>query len=327
MGRWHAAAAHKAGGRVTAIMDPDLERAARLSSRYPSARIFSDVETMLKHNKLDVLHLCAPGPTHNTIASRAIDARLHLLIEKPITQTAEEAAQLLKRAANRGLLVCPVHQFIFQDGVLKAKTLLPRIGQLVHIDATICSAGGAGLTSERLDLIVSDVLPHPLSLLQIFLSRDLSAERWLTIRPAGGELRVSGEVSGVTFSFFISMNARPTTNTFRILGTKGTIHLNLFHGYSFMEPGQVSRNRKIVHPFELSLRNLSAATMNLSLRAMRRESAYPGLRRLIRLFYQAVRTNSQSPISPEDTILIAQVRDHIIQTAGLIVPQQEHVVA
>ena len=327
MGRWHAEAAHKAGGRVTAIMDPDLERAARLSSRYPSARIFSDVETMLKHNKLDVLHLCAPGPTHNTIASRAIDARLHLLIEKPITQTAEEAAQLLKRAANRGLLVCPVHQFIFQDGVLKAKTLLPRIGQLVHIDATICSAGGAGLTSERLDLIVSDVLPHPLSLMQIFLSRDLSAERWLTIRPAGGELRVSGENSGVTFSLFISMNARPTTNTFRILGTKGTIHLNLFHGYAFMEPGQVSRNRKIVHPFELSLRNLSAATMNLSLRAMRRESAYPGLRRLIRLFYQAVRTNSQSPILPEDTILIAQVRDHIIQTAGLAVPQQEHVVA
>ncbi len=325
MGRWHADAAHKCGGRVTAIMDPDLDRAARLSSRYPNARGFSNVETMLGEVDLNVLHICSPGPTHNMLASLAIDARLHLLIEKPITQTAEEAAQLLKRGANRGLLVCPVHQFIFQDGVLKAKTLLPRIGRLVHIDATICSAGGAGLTSERLDLIVSDVLPHPLSLMQVFLSRDLSAERWLTIRPADGELRVSGDVAGVTFSFFISMNARPTTNSFRLVGTEGTIHLDLFHGYAFMEPGQVSRNRKIIHPFEFSLRNLSAAAINLGQRAIRREPAYPGLRRLVSSFYDALQTSSQCPIPPEDTILIAEIRDHLIRTAGLGVSRQEYV--
>ncbi|MBA2524654.1 MAG: Gfo/Idh/MocA family oxidoreductase [Pyrinomonadaceae bacterium] len=325
MGRWHADAARRSGGRVAAIMDPDLERAGRLSSRYPNARGFSDVETMIQQVDLDVLHICSPASTHHEIAGVAIDAGLHLLIEKPITPTAEDAVRLLGRAAERGVLVCPVHQFIFQDGVLKAKTLLPRIGRLVHIDATICSAGGAGLTSEQLDLIVSDVLPHALSLMQIFLSHDLSAERWLTIRPAAGELRFSGEVSGVTFSSFISMNARPTTNTFRILGTKGTIDLNLFHGYAFMQPGQVSRNKKIIHPFEFSLRNLSAALINLGQRAMRREPAYPGLRRLVNSFYQAVRTGSQPPISPEDTILIARVRDQIIQTAGLLVPQQEYV--
>ena len=321
MGRWHAEAAHKSGGRVTAIMDPDLDRAGRLASHYPNALGFSDVETMLGQADLDVLHICSPGPTHFMLASLAIEARLHLLIEKPITQTVEEAVQIHSQAANHGLLVCPIHQFIFQDGVLKAKTLLPQIGQLVHIDATICSAGGVGLTADQLDLIVADVLPHPLSLMQVFLPGSLRAERWTTFHPHAGELRVFGEVSGVTFAFFISMNARPTTNSFLILGTDATIRLDLFHGYSFIEPGQVSRNRKIMHPFELSMRILLATTSNLSRRALRREPAYPGLRQLVSSFYKAVRTNSPSPISPDDSIQIARARDHLIETAGLAVPK------
>ena len=325
MGRWHADAARRSGGSVTAVVDPDLDRAAGLAARYHNAKRFSDVEKMLEQVDLDVLHICSPGSTHNAVAGIAIDAGLNLLIEKPITPTARDAERLFDRAAGRGVLVCPVHQFSFQNGVLKAKELLPKIGRLIHIDTTICTAGGADLPAAQLDSIVADVLPHPLSLLQVFLSRDLSPERWLTVRPSEGELRVFGEVANTTFAFLVSVNGRPTINSFRIVGAEGTIHLNLFHGYGFMEPGKVSRNRKIIHPFALSLRSLSAATLNLGQRALRREPAYPGLRRLIDSFYKALQTGSHSPISPEDTILIARVRDHIIQSAGLVVARQEYV--
>ena len=323
MGRWHADAAQKSGARVMAFADPGIDRAASLATRYSDAKAFAEVESMLEQVDLDALHICSPGPTHYPIAETAIAAGLHLLIEKPMGLTAEDTERLLERAGRREVLVCPVHQFIFQDGVLKAQELLPQIGRLVHLEATICSAGGAALPEAQLDSIVADVLPHPLSLMQCFLPGKLSPEKFLALRSGAGELRVFGEVTGVSFSFFVSMNARPTTNSFRLVGTEGTIHLDLFHGYAFMQPGQVSRKRKITNPFEFSLRNLSAATANLSQRAKRREPAYPGLRQLVSSFYQAVLTKSPSPISPADTILIAKVRDHLIQTAGLAVPQEQ----
>jgi predicted dehydrogenase len=325
MGRWHADVARRSGARVAAIMDPDLERAARLSARHSKVGIFPDLETMLEQVELDVLHICSPGPTHYPIASTAIDAGLHVLIEKPISPMAADTERLFDRAGKHGKLVCPVHQFMFQDGVLKAKELLPRVGRLIHLEATMCSAGGADLPAAELDQIVADVLPHPLSLLQMFLSRKLSPERWVIVRPGEGELRVLGETGNATFGFFLSMNARPTTNSLRIVGTEGTIHLNLFHGYGFLEPGQVSRSRKIIHPFALSTRSLTAATINLCRRALRQETAYPGLRRLVAAFYESVQTGSPSPIPAEDTILVARVRDHIIRSAGLINPQREYV--
>ncbi len=314
MGGWHAKAVRKAGGQVSAVADLDLGLARRLAAGYRGAQSFSDVGRMLNETSLDVLHICSPLSTHRSVAEQAIAAGVNVMIEKPLTQTSAETVHLYTEAAERGVLVCPVHQFIFQDGALKAKEWLSQIGRLVHINAVTCSAGGAGLAPEQLDIIASDILPHPLSLMQMFLSGSLSAHHWKAVRPRGGELRISGEVAGTSLSIFISMNGRPTTNSFQIIGTDGTIHLNLFHGYAFMESGTVSRARKIGHPFESALRSLSAATINLGRRTARGETAYPGLQRLVNSFYTAIRTKSQPPITSEEAIAIARVRDSLIHS-------------
>lgn len=316
MGRWHAQAIRNAGARVAAISDPNLDAARRLAARYGTARSYAKVEQMLEEVDLDVLHICTPLTTHQEIAGRGINAGLHLVIEKPITPTAVEAARLYDQAAARGVRICPVHQFIFQDSVLKAKKLLPRIGRLVHLGANTCSAGGAGSDPAQLDVIVTDVLPHPLSLMQVFLSGGLPEGGWKTARPDHGELRVTGEAAGTSLSIFISMNARPTTCSFQIVGTEGTLHLDLFHGYAFMERGRVSKTRKVLHPFDLSVRSFSAAAVNLCRRAFSGERAYPGLQRLVSSYYQAVKMENESPISREDALAVAYVRDHLVDETG-----------
>lgn len=97
------------------------------------------------------------------------------------------------------------------------------------------------------------------------------------MRPGHRELRAVCEMSGITLSIFISMNGRPTECSFKLIGTDGTIHVDMFHGYSFIEPGKVSRLRKAIHPFDLSIRRLSAATVNLGQRFIQWEPAYPDL--------------------------------------------------
>ncbi len=317
MGRWHAHALEKVGGEVIAIVDFDTAKAERLAADYPNAKSFETVEKMLAAQGIDVLHVCSPTRSHEAIAETAIEVGVHLLIEKPLAESAEQTSRLYDLAERRNSLLCPVHQFAFQDGAAKARKHLPRIGRLVHLEANICSAGGAGLDAEQMDSTAVDILPHPLSVMQKFLDEDITAAGWNVGHPVSGELRVFGQIKETSLSIFVSMNSRPTTNTFRIFGTNGAIHLDFFHGFSIIEPGGASRERKILHPFDLAARSFSAATVNLARRTARRESAYPGLRQLIEEFYKSIKLKSGPPITPAEAIAVAETRDLLISLAGI----------
>ncbi|MDQ3180311.1 MAG: Gfo/Idh/MocA family oxidoreductase [Acidobacteriota bacterium] len=313
MGFWHARAARKVRGSVVAVFDINKTQADSLATKHSNAQSFDSLEKMLAEASPDVLHVCTPTATHQKIAELAIKAGVNLLIEKPIVQTAEETAALYELASHHKVLLCPVHQFVFQDGVRDAKKLLPKIGRIVHLQADICSAGGTGLNTNQVETIAEDILPHPLSLMQTFLGEDFTAQGWDIFCPNSGELRVSGKAREISLGIFVSMNSRPTLNSFQIFGTGGTIHLNLFHGFSVIEPGKTSRARKILHPFDSAVRNFSAATLNLGRRSLRGESGYPGLRRLIDEFYQAIKNEKPLPITPAEAIVVAQIRDILIQ--------------
>jgi len=312
MGRWHAHALEKAGGEVVGFADFAAAKARGLAAKYPMARAFDDAEKMLAEQNLDVLHVCSPTGSHEAIAETAIEVGVHLLIEKPFAESAEQTSRLYDLAARRNSLLCPVHQFAFQDGAAKARKHLPRIGRLVHLEANICSAGGAGFAAEQMDSTAVDILPHPLSVMQKFLDEDITAAGWNVGHPVSGELRVFGQIKETSLSIFVSMNSRPTTNTFRIFGTNGAIHLDFFHGFSIFEPGGASRPRKILHPFDLAARSFSAATVNLARRTARRESAYPGLRQLIEKFYKSIKLKSEPPITSSEAVAVAEIRDLVI---------------
>lgn len=316
MGYWHAHALKKSGGEVVAVADSDIERARSLATKYPKATAFKSVQEMLASQTLDVLHVCASTESHRMIAGAAIRAGVHLLIEKPVAASASETAELYEMAAEFNTLVCPVHQFIFQDSAANAAKLLPQIGELVHLEAKICSAGGVGLSDKKLDLTAIDILPHPLSLMQKFLPAGISGVDWNVLRPAAGELRIAGQIEKLSLSILISMSSRPTVNSFHVYGKNGTVHLDLFHGFSTLESGGASKTKKLLRPFDFAMRSFSAATFNLAKRTLKREAAYPGLRRLIREFYAAVNMGAEPPISPWQVIEIAEIRDEVIRRIG-----------
>ena len=228
-----------------------------------------------------------------------------------------ETERLYELAAEQRVLLCPVHQFPFQRGARRAFEQFGRIGQLRHFEATFCSAGGAGRTGEELDEIVAEILPHPLSLMALFAPGSLREKSWIVTRPAGGEFRATLTARDICFSILISMNSRPTATSLRLLGTKGTIHVDLFHGFCVIEPGTVSRLRKIAHPFDFSLRMLVSAGLNMVERACTWDLAYPGLRTLIQSFYLAIAAGSKSPVESSDAIEIAAARDLLAEKSGV----------
>lgn len=316
MGKWHTSAAEKAGGKIVGVADADKNQAAFLAAKYRTAESFDGAAKMLGEKSFDVLHVCTPTASHKKIAELAIESGVNLFIEKPLAPSVEETIFLYNLAAKNNIRICPAHQFAFQKGVEKAKKMMPHIGKKIHLQATVCSAGGgANAPAEILDSIAADILPHPLSLFQFFLNELLPEENWRAFRPQRGELRIDGQAREISLSIFISMNARPTTNSFKIIGTRGTIQLDLFHGFAVTQDGKVSKARKILHPFDSAVRNFSAAAFNLLQRSVRFETAYPGLQQLVREFYQSIRENRESPISPVQAINVARVRDYLMQCA------------
>jgi len=317
MGRWHADAARRAGAEIVAIVDENPSRALTLAARFPGAASFDNLDDAIASHPVDVAHICTPTSTHVALATKAIRARAHVILEKPLAPTRDATGELLDLATSSGRLLCPTHQFLFQTGVRQLFEDIKVLGPLVHVEAMTCSAGADGMEDSDRDRVAGEILPHPLSLFASLFPGELSRARWQATHPAPGELRISTEMKGSSVAILISMAGRPTLNQLRMIGQRASATADLYHGFQVTEPGVVSRSRKIVQPFFRSGLTFSAALMNLSGRALRGEAAYPGLREFVQRFYLAAKTGTPGPISPEATLAVAAARDILLRELGI----------
>ena len=312
MGRWHADAVRKVGGRVTVIVDPNDAAREALGRRHPEARLAAELYATLLARHATAAHVCTPAATHLDTMSAAIDAGLHTLVEKPFARTADETAHLLALADRRGVIACPVHQFVFQDGVRQITTWLPSLGRIHRVDFSTCSAGSSGDDSASLDHLIAEILPHPLSLVSTVLGAPLGSSSWQIAHPVAGELRAIASVTGIIVSIAISAHSRPTENVLRVLGSTGSATADLFHGFAVRREGVVSRRTKMAQPFIVAGTTFGAAAVNLARRTLRGEFAYPGLSELVRQFYSATRGERPAPFSPSSIADVACARDRIL---------------
>jgi predicted dehydrogenase len=314
MGRWHADAVRRVGGRVVAVVDLDPQRAAALSRGIgPMVRAVGDLRELLSQEGVDVVHICTPVSSHESLASLAIEAGAHVLMEKPLTPDSGMTEQLYSLAQRHAVLLCPVHQFLFQDGVLEAQETLPTLGVVRHIELVACSAGAAGQGADTREAIALDILPHGIALAGRLLNQELARCEWIVNAGPPGEIRAMADVGEASVMLAVSMASRPTENSLTVRCDGGTIRADLFHGFARIERGAASRLDKLARPFASSAGLFTEAAVNLAKRAVLREPAYPGLRELVRRFYLATEDLGESPISVREAIDVGRVRDRIAE--------------
>lgn len=313
MGRWHADAVHRCGGRVAAVVDQDPSRARALAERLPSRpAVESDLGRALREHGIQVLHVCTPLETHEALVTQALESGVHVLVEKPLAGDAPAVERLHTLAASRGLLVCPVHQFLFQPGIERGQRALSSLGTIRQLDVVACSAGADGLSAQGREAVAIDILPHGLALAARLLGATLATASWQVGGGPPGELRATADAGETSVMLAVSMRARPTENSLVARCDLGTIRANLYHGYATIERGAASRVDKVGRPFVASALTLGAAVHNLTGRLARGESAYPGLRELVRRFHLTCAGQGSSPIAVEESIDVARARDTIV---------------
>ena len=306
MGEWHADAVRRVGGRVVAIVDPRTSNAAALARRHSGAATFAALEPALDSIGAATVHICSPRESHAPLARSALRAGCHVLIEKPFAGRHEDTLEVLALAASVGRLACPVHQFLFQPGALHAVTALRELGTLLHLEAEVCSTGAErGVAGS--DEVALEILPHALSFAARFCPEPIDSVPWTHFCSQPGELTVHATVGPTMVSARISMRGRPPANHIRLVAERGTIHLDLFHGFAIVDRSGSSRLMKVARPSLFSARLALAASGSLARRVLQRETAYPGLRELVRRFYAAAATGAVSPIAPAETRAVSAV--------------------
>lgn len=288
MGRWHAYYATRAGAAVVALVDRSAASAAALRNRYPKAQVFEDLPQCLASCPVDVVHVCTGVDSHTPLAEIALLAGKHVLVEKPMARSAAEVQRLIGIARDNKVRLEVVHQFPCQRGFQKFLKKMDRLGKLVQITYCVCSAGATERSdAERRDILL-EILPHPFSLFCSLLGNDVGEVCWNVIQFGADELTIAGERNETQLLVMLSLRGRPTRNELTVLGTCGTAHFDLFHGFHLLESGNVSRAAKIWRPFALGVRLLAAAAVNLARRTLLWEPAYPGLNDLIHRFYKSI---------------------------------------
>jgi predicted dehydrogenase len=310
MGRWHAHYVRRAGAEVAAIVDPNPRAAAGLRKRHRRARTFGDLADCLDACPADVVHVCTGLESHVRLAESALRAGKHVVVEKPFAPSVREAERLLALARAQARQISVVHQFPFQRGVQRVRRRLGSLGELVQVTYRACSAGGGPVGGDRRRVLL-EILPHPFSLFRALAGGEMDSGSWRIGRFTDSELEAACTRSATSFRVLISLRGRPTRNELTLVGTRGTAHVNLFHGYAVFEAGAVSRRDKLLQPFRFGFRVLFAAGVNLLGRALRGEPAYPGLRELLGAFYEAITAGGPAPVSAEEIVASIAFLDRV----------------
>lgn len=120
--------------RLAAVCDMRTDRADDLAGRC-QARSYTDLAALLADPEIDGIDLCVPHHLHAPLALQALDAGKHVLVEKPMATSVEDAERMVALAATRTLTLCVSEQYPFSAPFRRARDEIKAgtIGPLVTI--------------------------------------------------------------------------------------------------------------------------------------------------------------------------------------------------
>ena len=124
------------GLELAAVLERTSDQAAE---RYPGITTYRSLDEMLADSSLDLIVVTTPSGTHFEIARRVLEAGKNAVVDKPMSVTSAEIAQLMQLAAARGVLLAPFHNRRWDGDFQTIQKLLHEgtLGRLVSFETTM----------------------------------------------------------------------------------------------------------------------------------------------------------------------------------------------
>lgn len=143
--------------RVVGVADLDADRGQTIAAQY-ATRYFEDHRQLLQ--EVDAVSIATTTPSHFDLAMESLQHGVHVLVEKPFTETVEQAAQLIAEAERRNRILQVGHIERFNPAYIELKNVTEGM-RLVAINVRRLSP--FDLSNTDVD-VIRDLMIHDLDL-------------------------------------------------------------------------------------------------------------------------------------------------------------------
>ena len=152
---------------VVAVCDRRIERREHLERLAPKLQVISDWRRLVSDPGIDAVVIATQVSTHYGIAREALDCGKHILVEKPLVPSADQARDLLERADRRGCVLMAGHTFLYHGGIRKVRELIQagELGDLLYLDSV---RANLGILQDDVN-VVWDLAPHDVSIMDFLV--------------------------------------------------------------------------------------------------------------------------------------------------------------
>lgn len=149
------------------VCDLDVDRARRVLGRYSTVAATAVLADVLADPAVHAVAIATPAGTHLEVASAALRAGKHVLVEKPLAATHDEGRRLVEEAEQRGLTLMCDHTFCYTSAVTRVREAVHsgELGELHYFDSVRINLG---LVQPDID-VLWDLAPHDLSIIDYVL--------------------------------------------------------------------------------------------------------------------------------------------------------------
>lgn len=164
--------------RVTWVLDVQERQRERVRKSWPGIQTTDRLTDILTAADVDAVVIATPVRTHFPLAQAALEAGKHVLLEKPMTATVEEANRLIELAGRAGKVLMVDHTYLYTPSVRAIRKYVEDgiLGHLQYIDSTRINLG---LFQTDVN-VLWDLAPHDIS-----ICRHLLRERPLGVQAVG----------------------------------------------------------------------------------------------------------------------------------------------
>lgn len=155
------------GARLVSVCDLDTKRLEAIPRLYPYAKTSHQFKDLLEDAAVDAIVIATPVQSHYDLAMAALKAGKHVLVEKPLTTSSDQARRLIDEAHRRNLILMVDHTFLYTPAVRKISELMEcgEIGDVYYYDSTRISLG----LFQRDVSVIWDLAVHDISIIDHIL--------------------------------------------------------------------------------------------------------------------------------------------------------------
>ena len=112
------------------VREHSLDKGKALSEKYNIKEVYTDYDELLEKSDIDTVYVGLVNNVHYEYTKRALEKGKHVILEKPLVGTFEEAKELMDLAKNNNLYVLEAITVLHNEVINQMKEALPKLGHI-----------------------------------------------------------------------------------------------------------------------------------------------------------------------------------------------------